>query len=421
MKHVLLLLSMLCLVSLCPQDGAAQDWAQWRGPDANNHAATDIKLPFRWDVSTASDVAWRTRIPGRGHSTPIVVEDSIFLTTADVAKQTQSLLKLNRSDGRMMDQWVIHRGTLPERIHPHNSHASPSPAFDGTRIYVAFHTDDAIWVTALTTEGREVWQRKVSNFAPEAFQFGYGASPIIEDDLVIVAAEYDGEDSGLYALDSRTGKPVWKTARPKNLNFASPIVTTLSGRRQILLAGADKICAYNPRDGKELWSVDTATEAICGTVVWDDQQHIMVSGGNPKSGTWCVSGKGNHNVLWENPVQCYEQSLLAIPGYVFGAADNGVLYCWRTHDGTEMWKARLFGGGISASPLLVGDKIYIASEAGMIYVVAATPNRFDLLSENPSGDSIFATPVAIDDRLLIRTGIGVGDDRNEYLIAIGKK
>tara|TARA_R110002073_G_scaffold20123_4_gene72563 strand:- start:8782 stop:10047 length:1266 start_codon:yes stop_codon:yes gene_type:complete len=421
MKPILLLLSMLGLVSLIAQNGAAQDWPQWRGPDANNHATAEIKLPRRWDVSTASDVAWRTKIPGRGHSTPIVVQDSIFLTTAESDKQTQSVLKLNRSDGRLLDQWVIHRGTLPARIHPHNSYASPSPAFDGTRVYVAFHTDDAIWVTALTPEGRKVWQRKVSNFAPEAFQFGYGASPIIEDDLVIVAAEYDGEDSGLYALDSQTGKQVWKTTRPKNLNFASPIVTTLSGRRQILLAGADKISAYDPRNGKELWSVDTATEAICGTIVWDDQQRIMVSGGNPKSGTWCVSGEGKHNVLWENPVQCYEQSLLTIPGHVVGAADNGVLYCWRTQDGTEMWKKRLFGGGISASPMLVGDRIYIASEAGMIYVVAATPNRFDLLSENPSGDSIFATPVAIDDRLLIRTGIGVGEDRKEYLIAIGKK
>ncbi len=395
------------------------DWRSWRGPEGNNHAPANTDAPLRWNLESGHNIAWKTPLPGRGHSTPIFVGDWIFLTTADEAQGTQSLVKLNRETGRLVDSWVLHRGTLPRRIHPNNSHASPTPASDGDQIYAAFHTDDAIWVTALTMEGQEIWKTRVCDFKPAAFQFGYGASPLIEDSLVIVAAEYDGKDSGLYALDIRSGKQVWKIARPVNLNFASPIVATIAGQRQLLLAGADQIVGYDPEKGKPLWEADAGTEAICGTAVWDGRR-IIFSGGNPRSGTWCVNGDGSAANLWENGVMCYEQSLLAIQNFVFAVADNGVAYCWRTVDGTETWKKRLFGGPISASPLLARDRLYIASQSGTIYVVAASPDRFDLLAENPSGDSIFATPVAIDDRLYFRTGVGLGPQRQEYLVAVGR-
>jgi outer membrane protein assembly factor BamB len=412
-------LALVLSVGSLAQQSHAEDWPCWRGPRGNNHASGETDAPIRWNVESGENIVWKTAIPGRGHSSPVVIKDSIFLTTGQQSDQTQSLLKLDRESGRLMDQWVLHRGMLPSRIHPNNSYASPTPAFNGESLFVAFHTEDAIWVTALTTLGREVWKRRVCDFKPAAFQFGYGASPLVEDDLVIVAAEYDGRDSGLYALDARTGKTVWKVKRPVNLNFASPIAATIAGQRQVLLAGADLITAYDPQTGRLLWKVDAGTEAICGTAVWDGRR-IMVSGGNPVAGTWCVRGDSSQTQLWDNRVMCYEQSLLAIKNYVFAVADGGVAYCWRTSDGAETWKKRLFAGKISASPLLVGDRIYIASQAGTIYVIAAFPGRFDLLAENPTGNSIFASPVAVDDRLYLRTGVGLGTDRQEYLIAIGR-
>lgn len=396
-----------------------EDWPCWRGLHGDNHASEETDAPIRWDLESGRNIDWKTALPGRGHSSPVVIQDAIYLTTSEQQSQTQSLLKLDRASGRLIDQWVVHRGTLPKRIHPKNSHASPTPAFDGDDLFVIFYTDDAIWLTAMTTSGREVWKKRVCEFKPAAFQFGYGASPCIEDNVVIIAAEYDGRDSGLYALDCRTGETVWKVPRRSNLNFASPIVATIAGQRQVLLAGADTISAYDPQTGRALWSVDASTEAICGTVVWDGRR-VMVSGGNPNAGTWCVSGDGTQASLWENSVMCYEQSLLAIKNYVFAVADNGVAYCWRTRDGGEMWKKRLFAGRVSSSPLLANNRIYIASEAGTVYVIAALPDRFDLLAENSTGDSIFATPVAVDDRLYLRTAIGEGADRQEYLIATGR-
>ncbi len=398
----------------------ADDWPQWRGSDGNNHAAEGTEIPLRWNLERNENVRWKAKLPGRGHSTPIVVGDGIYMTSADNESQEQTLIKVQRDTGLVVDRWVLHTGTLPSRIHRNNSHASPSPAFDGENIYVSFYTDDAIWVTAVTPGGRILWKRKVSEFKPTMFQFGYGASPIIEDGLVIVAAEYDGKDSGLYAINARTGKRVWKVDRPVNLNFATPIVATIASQRQVLLSGGKMITAYDPQTGKLLWKVDSSTEAICGTTVWDDRR-ILISGGNPIAGTWCVSGDGSERLLWEKRVKCYEQSLLTIKNYVFAVSDSGVVHCWRTQDGKEMWKKRLFSGRISASPLLVDNRIYIANEEGVVYVIAATPERFDMLAENPSGGSIFASPVAVDNRLYIRTGIGEEENRQEYLVAIGEK
>tara|TARA_R110002049_G_scaffold27321_2_gene93960 strand:+ start:15863 stop:17131 length:1269 start_codon:yes stop_codon:yes gene_type:complete len=401
-------------------DSQADEWTTWRGSNGDNHAAEGTRIPLRWDVETGQNILWKSKVPGRGHSTPVVIDEGIFLTTSEESTQTQSVLKIDSDSGKVVDRWVIHQGTLPDRIHPNNSHASATMAFDGEHLFAVFHTDDSIAVTALTTDGRILWQQRVCEFVPSRFQFGFGASPLIEDGLVIVAAEYDGPDSGLYALDARNGKQVWKVKRPSNLNFATPIAATIAGQRQVLLAGAEMVTAYDPQTGRSLWKVDASTEAICSTVVWDGRR-VITSGGNPASGTWCVSGDGTEKLLWQNQYKCYEQSLLAIPNYVFAVTDNGVAFCWRTSDGKEMWKSRLFGGGISASPLLVGDRIYIASEAANVFVVSATPDRFDLLAENPSGNSLFATPVAVNDRLYLRTAIGTGNERQEYLVAIGSQ
>ncbi|WP_182868246.1 outer membrane protein assembly factor BamB family protein [Stieleria mannarensis] len=396
----------------------AGPWPQWRGPTSDNHATADVTLPRHWDLGTGEGIAWKTKLPGRGHSTPIFVGDAIFLTTADVDAGTQSVLELDAQSGQLREEFVLHRGTLPRRIHPNNSHASPSMAYDGERLFASFHTDDAIVLTALSTDGSQLWQRRVCDFEPVAFQFGYGASPIIEDDFVIVAAEYDGRDSGIYAFDRASGKPAWKIPRPTNLNFASPVVTTIAGTRQLLIAGAETFSAYDPAKGRLLWQVQTTTEAICGTAVWDDRR-VIVSGGNPEAGTWCVAADGSQKLLWSNRVMCYEQSLLAIKNYLFAVADNGVAYCWRTQDGKEMWKRRLFGGGISASPLLADGHVVVASERGEVFVFMAFPDRFESMATIQTGDSIFATPVAVGNRLYVRTGINESGRRQEYLIAIG--
>jgi outer membrane protein assembly factor BamB len=203
-----LILAIAYFAAMFSSSSRADDWPCWRGPEGNNHASDRTDAPIRWDLENGANVVWKTPLPGRGHSSPVIIQDSIFLTTADSNRKTQSLLKLDRDSGRLVDQWILHRDTLPAEIHPNNSHASPTPAWNGENLFVVFHTADAIWMTAMTTSGREVWQKRVCEFRPSAFRFGYGASPIVEDDLIIVAAEYDGPESGIYAFGKFLGRAI---------------------------------------------------------------------------------------------------------------------------------------------------------------------------------------------------------------------
>ncbi|WP_160148161.1 PQQ-binding-like beta-propeller repeat protein [Rubripirellula obstinata] len=397
----------------------SETWPTWRGQAGDNHAASGNQVPENWDLTSGKNIVWKTAIPGRGHSSPVVTDDAIFLTTADNEKKTQSLLKLDRESGKLIGETVLHRNGLPERIHPSNSHASPTPAFDGQHLFVCFHTNDSIVLSKVTPEGQIDWQKKVCDFKPDQFQFGYGASPVIEDNVVIVAAEYDGAGCGLYGLDRETGKQVWKAPRPINLSFSSPIVATVGGTRQLFLAGASTINSYDPADGKLLWSIDESTDAICGTVVWDDR-NVFISGGYPGKGTWCVSGDGTKVRVWDNRVKCYEQSLLRFGDHLLALDDNGIGHCIDANDGESVWKKRLFDGKVSASPLLVADRIYTASEDGGVVVISTNTEKCEILAENQTGNSIFASPVVVDNRLYLRPAVGFGQDRQEYLVAIGR-
>ncbi|WP_153559403.1 outer membrane protein assembly factor BamB family protein [Roseimaritima sediminicola] len=405
------------LTLLAGRANGADDWPQWRGAASDNHAPLGASPPQQWDLSSGHGVVWKTPVPGAGHSSPTVFGNRIYLSTAEPDQDQQRLLQFDRESGELIRAVVVHQGGLPKRIHPHNTHASPTVATDGELVFVVFHNDGAIRATAFDNDLRQVWQSKVADFTPAAFQFGYGASPVLYRNHVIIAAEYDGPDSGLYALDKANGRQAWKVARPANLSFSSPVVAMLAGKDQLLLPGADAIQSFDPVTGRRFWSAEASTEATCGTVVWDDRS-VFVSGGNPRSGTWAVRADGTEELIWENSVMCYEQSLLADRGYVYAVSDAGVAYCWKADNGTEMWKRRL-GGGFSASPLLVDDRIYAASEDGEVFVYRATPDRFVLLAKNRLGDEIFATPVALGDRLYVRYAVMGEDGRQEYLAALG--
>lgn len=397
---------------------AQQDeWLQWRGPTGDNHAAESAEPPIDWDLKQKKGLVWRTPIHGSGHSSPTVLRDAVYVTAADARRDKQWLLKLDRNTGDLVQRVVVHDQGLPTRIHPNNTHASPTVASDGERLFVVFYNDSAIRLSVYNTNLRKVWQRKVADFQPASFQFGYGASPTLYKNLVIVAAEYDGEASGLYAFRQRDGKPIWKQPRPANLSFSSPIVAKIAGRDQLLISGADQLASFDPTTGRPLWAADATTEATCGTVVWDDRT-VFASGGNPVGGTWAVLADGSQTNLWENRVMCYEQSLLADRGYIYAVADAGVAYCWKANSGTVMWRTRL-GGGFSSSPLLADGRIYVASEAGEVFVFRATPDRFVLLAENRLGDEVFATPVALGDRLYVRYAAMEDGKRQEYVAALG--
>ena len=193
-----------------------QDWPQWRGPTGDNHAADGVTAPETW--SETSNLAWVVPVPGRGHASPTVVGDRIYLATADLQLQTQSLLIYNRLTGELIADKVAHRDGLTAKLHPKNTFASATVASDCQRVFALFHYHDAVWVTAFDLDGDQLWQQRAIGFTPKKYVFGFGSSPVVVDGRLIVASEYDGPESGIVALDTQSGKQIWKADRPQSLS-----------------------------------------------------------------------------------------------------------------------------------------------------------------------------------------------------------
>ena len=415
MRNFLALVVLLAVVATAP----AQDWPQWRGPTGDNHAADGATAPIVW--SEDAGLAWKSPVPGHGHSSPTIVGNRLYLITADPEAQTQSLLIYDKSTGELVREVLTHEGGLPAQIHSSNSHATPTVASDGERVYALFLNDDAAIVTAYDLEGEKLWQERLGGFDPQAYQFGFGSSPRLVDGVLVVASEYDGPDSGVFGLEPKTGRRLWTTPRVKDLSWSSPAVTPVAGKFQLLMSGNNQVVSYEPATGKVLWALDDETSrATCGTMVWDEELGLaFASGGFPDAFTLAVKLDGDHEVVWRNRVRNYEQSLLVAHGYVYATADRGFAYCWRGSDGKEMWVERL-GGKFSASPLLVGKTIYATSEDGVTHVFEANPEKFVRLGRNQLGDSAFATTTPSGGRLYHRYAKTEGGKRQEYLAAIGE-
>jgi len=397
-----------------PKLSAESDWPWWRGPSRDGHAAATSKPPTSF--SATKNVAWKSPIPGRGHSSPIIVGDSIFLTAADDGKQEQSVLALSRKTGKQLWKKEVSQGGFP-KLHPKNTQATPSVASDGERLFVVFCHHETAQLTVFDLAGKQLWQKVVSPFRPRRYEYGYAPSPLIYRGTVIVAAEYDG-DSSLAAFDRESGKEVWRTPRPGNISYSTPVVAHLAGRDQLLISGADQVCSYEPNGGKLLWSTPGTTAATCGTIVWDGDI-IFASGGYPKAETLAIKADGSGEVLWKNNKKCYEQSMIATGGHLYALTDDGILYCFGGSDGEEKWNKRL-KGPVSASPVLAGGHIYWANEMGTHYVFKPNPEKLELVSQSQLLDDSFASPAVSGNQLFLRVAKG-GAKRQEFLYCLESK
>lgn len=231
-----------------PRLSAAKDWPWWRGPWRNGYA--DSK-PVPTTFNATTNVVWKTPVPGRGHSSPTVVGDRVFIETADEAKQIHSVLAFDRATGKQIWKVDVSTGGFPEANHPKNTEATPTPASDGDRLFVSFYHHDHVEAIALDFNGKILWRTNCGRFRPTRYEYGYAPSPLVYRNTVIITAEYDG-DSYIAALDRATGKIVWKTPRPNNTTFSSPVVAHVAGRDQMLISGGEKVEAYDPATGKSL-------------------------------------------------------------------------------------------------------------------------------------------------------------------------
>lgn len=392
---------------------AAEEWRQWRGPNGNGTAGAEASPPLSW--SEEENVRWRAAVPGRGHSSPVVVGGLVVLTTA--TEEGQFVLGFDRVDGGLRWKTLVHASGLPEKIHRKNSAATPTAASDGRSIFVVFHNGGRVRLTALDLGGRKQWDRDGGPFECD-YRFGYAASPALHAGLVIVAAEF-ADGGWLAAFRAADGEEAWRTPRRIKTSYSSPIVGRVGGREQILLSGGTKVCGYDPAEGRLLWEIDGSSSATCGTLVWSEDT-VFASGGFPNKETLAVRLGSPPEVLWRNGDMSYEQSLLYHEGHLYTLNDNGIAVCWNASSGEERWKVRL-GGPVSSSPILAGGRIYAMNERGITHVFEPDPSGFRKLAENTLGDEGFATPAFVGGEVFLRTAVNAGDRRQEWLYCLAEE
>ena len=387
---------------------SADDWPSWRGANMDG-ITSGPAVPTHW--TDTENVKWKVKIPGRGHSSPILVGDRIYLETADEKTETQSVLCLERDDGSQVWQKTLHKGKLDRNVHKENTQASSTLICDGERLYALFLNDAHIWATAIDLEGNVVWKKDVGGFKSK---FGFSSSPSLYKSMLLLAADHQ-QGGFIAALKCESGEVVWRKKRPAKSSYASPRVVTLGGRDQMLLGGCNLLSSYDPMTGEELWKTKGTAEAGVGTpVVTDDL--VFASGGYPEQNTLAVDAKGK--VIWQKKVKSYVPSLLAFEGHVYAVPDDGVFYCFEAKTGKEKWKKRV-GGNFRVSPILNDGNIFTTDMSGKTTVFKADPAQFEIVAENQLGTEGFSSPAVSKGQLFLRVADSSKGPRQEWIYCIG--
>jgi outer membrane protein assembly factor BamB len=392
------------------------NWPAWRGPEGIG-VCVETNLPLHW--STNENVRWRTPLPDRGNSTPIVWGNRVFMTQADTRTGKRALMCFDRSDGRLMwSKGVSYSGK--ELTHDTNPHCSGSPITDGERV-VAWFGSAGLYCYNLN--GEELWRRELG---PQRHIWGYGASPILHGDLCILNFG-PGEPSYLLAVDKKTGRDVWKVVEP-NANsgekkdadgrdqwvgsWSTPVVVNAGAREELLLSWPKRLLAFEPKTGRELWSCAGLNPLVYTSPLYDSARNIVVAMGGFNGMSIAVRAGGSGDVtdshrLWRNPrTKQRIGSGVLHEGRIYILNDPGIAECWELESGRLVWEERLTGAGKDntswSSMVLSGDRLYVVNHSGDTFVLRAGP-KFELLAVNSLGERTEASVAVSDGRLFIRT------------------
>jgi outer membrane protein assembly factor BamB len=347
-------------------------WPEFRGPTGQGHA-TETGLPLEW--SESRNVLWKTPVPGRGWSSPAVAGERVWLTTAVEASEgprrgiSLRALAFDVSTGREVVNTEVFRVDRPEALNPKNSYASPTPIVSGDRVYVHF---GAQGTAALTAAGEIVWRTRLDYQS----QHGNGGSPALYGDLLIVNCDGNGGDAYVAALDVKTGKTRWKTARrqPADQAYTTPLVIRTGDRDQVVSVGAYRAVAYEPSTGKEIWRVsyDDGFSNVPRPVF--GQGLVFIATGFQQPAIIAVRPDGTGDVTRSHVAWTLRRAAPLTPSPIlvgdqlFVVNDTGIATCVDARTGTIHWQQRL-GGNYSASPVYADGRIYFLSEEGVTTVI----------------------------------------------------
>jgi outer membrane protein assembly factor BamB len=396
-------------------------WPQFRGP-AGNGVAEGAKPPLQW--SGTKNVKWKAAVPGRGRSSPVVLGDRIWLTTAreqgvrrtrvesddvQLADRVQlGAVCLARDDGRLLFDRQVFDVEKPGPSHWHNSWATPTPVVEPGRLYCDFGAYGTVCLDAQT--GTLLWK----SCLVVDHQLAPGSSPVLCGDRLIVVR--DGRDAQFVAaLDKQTGKTVWKTNRPPidaqignhKKSFSTPLAITVGGRTQLVIPGPHWFVSYDPESGKEVWRVRHGKGfSIAARPVFGHGMVYMCTGAiRPELLAVRVDGHGDvtdTHIAWRTRGSVPSMSSPILVGeLLYCVTDAGIVSCMEATTGKSVWRERLPGSYL-ASPVCAAERLYFFNRDGLTSVVKLG-RAFSLLAENPVDGPLIATPAMIDRTVFLRT------------------
>jgi len=376
------------------------DWPQFRGPTGQGHS-TETGLPIEW--SESRNIVWKTPVPGRGWSSPVVADGRIWLTTATKDKGTSlRALAYDVENGRELINVEVFHLRSADLTNPKNSHASPTPIVEGDRVYVHF---GAQGTAALSTSGEIIWKTRL----PYESQHGNGGSPTLYGDLLIVSCD-GSDDAFVAALDKRTGKTRWKASRrqPFDQAYSTPLIIRVGERDEIVSVGAYRAAAYDPPTGKEIWRVSYADgfSNVPRPVYGHGLVYIATGFQQPSLLAVRADGTGDvtkTHIAWTlRRAAPLTPSPLLVGDELYVVNDGGIATCLDAKSGAPRWIQRLGGGDYSASPVLADARIYFLSESGVATVIAPGKEFRRLATNTLDGDTLASMAIAAGS-IFIRT------------------
>lgn len=423
------LLLAILLINVAIVCGA--NWPQWRGP--NGQGISEEKgLPTEW--SSTKNVLWRAEIAGRGHSSPIVWGNRIFVTSSldgdvepgakavihfDRGKEFRhpdslggdrrhvlKVLCIDRDSGKILWERIAYEGRVYDDRHKKSSYASATPITDGKYLYAFFGSEG---LYCYDFKGNLIWKRNFGGIA--TFGMGFGTSPVLYRNKIILQCDEDnGEKSFIVAVDKATGKDLWKLPRKVQASWATPILVGTPNHMELITSGNEKIIAYDPATGKELWFCKGVDSNAIPTPVAADNM-VIVSAGFPKKITMAIKLNrtgdltGTDGIAWKyDKGTAYVPSPILYDGYLYLMTDKGILTCLEPGTGVVKYE----GGRVpvpatfTASPVAFDGKILLTSEDGDTFVIKAGPTH-EVLRTNSIGEPVYASLAISAGRLFIRS------------------
>jgi outer membrane protein assembly factor BamB len=422
------------------------NWPSFRGPHASGVADGQFP-PLTWDAGKGRNIRWKVPIPGLGHSCPIVWEDHVYITTAvsadgkaelrpglygdvdsvqEKAEHAWRTYCLDKRTGKVLWERTACQGVPKVKRHPKGTHANPTPATDGTHVVVSFGSEG---MYCYDRQGKLLWQKSLGVldsgwFFDADYQWGFGSSPVIWEDLVIVQCDV-GKGSFLAAYRVTDGKEVWRKSRDEVPSWGTPTIVPGPMRTELVTNATKFARGYDPRTGEELWHLGRHAEITVPTPIFGAGLIFITSGYRPIQPIYAIRpGATGDITLKEGTTSSaamawsidkngpYMTTPILYDKYLYVCSNGGIVTCYEAATGKQVYKERLGGrGGYTASPVAADGKIYFTSEESGVRVVKAGP-KFELLAVNSLDDVCLATPAISDGMIFVRT--------QRYLFGIGR-